>query len=430
MNMRKKRAAALILLVLVMFAQAAAAQTLPGIDCFSPGLMRLSALEAEDAPVAAEAQVTIDKAVYARDLSILASMLSGTTICYEGAGDAERLSILKEGKELFSASLVQGEDGAALEIGGRAYALDSGRAAIEALSGVRLAGYEQAEGVTESLAGVPVLERAPLAGVSGWLEGLCAGDVLLAGFAVTEPFAVKKTMSDDGTRLTRIDISGQIAREGEAPYVVTGFLRQPAGRAPKDTFELVLTQDEKNFIELSYSALRENTVASKNKRGTMNVRTSLKAAGKIAGSRISSRLTVTMKNDWTADGENLDEKITVTATLEHQDGRPGMRMFRLNTVNGKLKNKIHLSTNETDNEVIELGDQVTLELVMDENTCITAGADVHMRLGGAVPDIRIAAETAPADGLQDAIDDEIKALSAALYPYLSKDAKEKAAAGL
>ena len=430
MNMRKMRAAALILLVLAMLAQAAAAQTLPGIECFSPGLVRLSALEAEGAPVAAEAQVTIDKAVYARDLSVLASMLSGTAICYEGAGDAERLSIFKEGNELFSASLVQGEDGAALEIGGRAYALDSGSAAIEALSGVRIPGYDQVEGIAESLAGVPVLERVPLAGICAWLEGLGAGDVLLAGFAVTEPFAVKKTMSDDGTRLTRIDISGQIAREGEAPYVITGFLRQPAGRAPKDTFELVLKRDEKNFFELSYSALRENTVASKNKRGTANVRTSLKAAGKIAGSRISSRLTVTMKNDWTADGENLDEKITVTATLEHQDGRPGMRMFRLNTVNGKLKNKISLSTHETDNEVIELGDQVTLELVMDENTCIAAGADVHMRLGGDAPDIRIAAETAPADGLQDAIDSEIEALSAALYPYLSKDAKEKAAAGL
>ena len=428
--MRKIRAAALILLVLAMAVHAAAAQTLPGIDCFSPGLMRVSALEAEHAPVTAEAQMTIDKAVYARDLSVLASMLSGATIRYEGAGGTERLSILKEGSEVFSATLAGGEDGAALEIGGRAYALDSGRAAIEALSGVKLPGYEQAEGIMESLTGVPMLERVPLADVCAWLEGLCAGDVLLVGFAVTEPFAVKKTMSDDGTRLTRIDISGQIAREGEAPYVITGFLRQPAGRAPKDTFELVLKQDEKNFFELSYSAQRENTVASKNKRGTVNVRTSLKAAGKIAGSRISSRLTVTMKNDWTADGENLGEKIAVTATLEHQDGRPGMRMFRLNTVNGKLKNKISLSTHETANDVIELGDQVTLELVMDDNACITAGADVIMRLGGAAPDIRVASETLPADELPEAIDDEILALSAALYPHLCKDAKEKAAAGL
>ena len=99
-----------------------------------------------------------------------------------------------------------------------------------------------------------------------------------------------------------------------------------------------------------------------------------------------------------------------------------MRMFRLNTVNGKLKNKFSLSTHETANDVIELGDQVTLELVMDDNACITAGADVIMRLGGAAPDIRIASETLPADELPEAIDDEIRAISAALYPHMSMDA--------
>ena len=61
------------------------------------------------------------------------------------------------------------------------------------------------------------------------------------GFAVTEAIALKRTMSDDGTRLTRVDFqSGAIGRGGETPYEITGYMRQPAGRAPKDTFELTV----------------------------------------------------------------------------------------------------------------------------------------------------------------------------------------------
>ena len=430
--MQKKRLFALILLALIMACQAAAAQTLPGIECFSPGLVRVSALEAEHVPVTAEAEVTIDKAMYARDLSVLASMLSGTTIRYEGADGAERLTILKEGGELASFALAQAEDGALLEVGGQVYALESSQAALEALSGLPLDGYGKAEAAIQSLRGVPVLERVPLADVCAWIEGLSPGDKLAAGFAVEQPFSVEKTMSDDGTRLTRIDIDGQIARPGEAPYTVSGFLRQPAGRAPKDTFELTVTQDEKNFFELSYSALRENEVASKNKRGTAIVRTALKAAGKVDGSRITSRLSVTMKNEWTADGEKLDEKITVSAALEHQDGRPGMRMFRLNTVDGKLRNKITLTTHEAGDAVIALGDEITLELVMDENTCLAAGADVRMQLGGERPEIAAAAAAKPADAgtAADAVEAEIRAMAAKLYPHLSENAKEKVSSGL
>lgn len=430
--MRIKRAWLFMLLVLTMIARTAAAQTLPGIDCFSPGLVRLARLEAQRAPVSAEAEIKIDNAMYARDLSVLASMLSGTTIRYEGINGAERLSIVRDGEALSSFALWQGDDRAVVGIGDQAYAAKSAQAALEAVCGAALPGYEKADAALESLRGVPLLERVPLMNVCAWIEGLEAGDAVAAGFAVAQPFSAQRTMSDDGTRLTRIDITGQIAREGEAPYTVSGFLRQPAGRAPKDTFELTITQDEKNFFELSYSALRENEIAGKNKKGTTSVRTSLKIAGKVAGSRISSRLIVTTKNDWTADGESLSEKITVTATLEHQDGRPGMRMFRLNTVEGKLRNKISLTTNETANDVIALRDDVTLELIMDGNTCIAASADARLQMGGGVEAIPTPADAkaATAEEIADAAEREIQSLAAALYPYLSEDAKEKAAGGL
>ena len=215
MNIRIKwKAAAAAVWMLVLLLSSAAAQTLPGIECFSPGLVRVSALEAEGAPVTAEASITIDKAMYARDLSVLGDMLSGMTFSYTGTETEERL-ILSHGGETLAV-----------------YEPDFGAA------------DPLLDGLTQALCGSAILERVPLERVAQWLEGLDAGDSLGFGFAVVEPVRLERTMSDDGTRLTKISfLSGSIARGGQAPYSVTGFMRQPAGRAPKDTFELVLMQD-------------------------------------------------------------------------------------------------------------------------------------------------------------------------------------------
>lgn len=390
--MLKKRVFAVVFLALTALHMCAAAQTLPGIDCFSPGLVKLSALEGAGAPIQAEAEVTLDKAMYARDLSVLSAMLDGTTLVYAGADDEEALTIRRNGETL------------------GVYALPEG----EAMDALNLLG--------EELGGVAILERVPLETLAAWLEGLGTGDALAMGFAVSEPFALERTMSDDGARLTKISITaGSIAREGEAPYAVSGFLRQPAGRAPKDTFELTLTQDEKNFFELSYSAQRENEITKKDKAGTTSVRTMLKAAGKLAGSSISSRLSVTMRNAWTADGENLDEKVSITATLTHQDNRPGLRMKRLNAIEGELRNVIRLTTTEAGSDVIDLTDEITMELVMDSNTVLAGGADVRMRIGGEAPQIADAAPAQQAD---------IERLAGEIYQQLDEDARALISEGL
>ena len=384
----------------------AAAQTLPDNAVFSTGLKRLSQAMAGDPVVTAQAQVSVDDAFYARDLSVLSAMLEGTTLRYQGGGGAAERLFIERGGEMIAQ-----------------YALDNVQ--------IQHAGAAKA---LERLQGTAILERVPLAAVADWLESLQAGDSLPFGFSVTQAVSLRRTMSDDGTRLTRVDLeSGAIAREGEAPYAITGYMRQPAGRAPKDTFELTVARDEQNFFELSYSALRENEVASKNKRGTASVRTALKAAGKVSGSRITSRLSVTMKNEWAADGEKLDEKISISTTLEHQDGRPGMRMFRLNTVNGKHRSKITLTTHESGDNAIALRDETTIELVMDENPFLSAGADVRMQIGGEKPDgakVTAAAVSADDEAVKEAVEAEIRSMAAALYPHLSESAKEKISNGL
>jgi len=387
--MMKKTVWALLACVLLLVCGMAHAQTLPSNEIFSPGLVRLAELEKAQPHVSAQAQVSISKAAYARDLSVLGAMLDGMTIAYEGGTDGETIAFYRGGEELGTYTLPASE------------AMD---------------------GLEAQLLGAAVLERVPLESLAAWLEGLKADDALALGFCVSEPFTLERTMSDDGTRLTKINVKGAIAKEGQAPYVVEGFLRQPAGRAPKDTFELKFTQDEANYIELLYSALRENEVTRKDKEGTASVRTTLKAAGKIAGSGISSRLTVTMKNRWTADGEALSERVSITATLAHEDRTPGRRMQRLNDVAAEVKNVIQLTTSEADSSEIALTDEISVDVTLDSNAFLTAGAEVSMRVGAqaALP----AADAQPID------DAAAKALAQKVYRQLDEKTMETIRKGL
>jgi len=386
--MKKMRMLAALLGILLCLCGPAQALELPGIAVFSPGLKRLAALEKTQPNIEAQAQISIDKAMYARDLSLLQTMLEGTTISYQKSEAGEALTIHRAGEELGAYALAQSETLDALE---------------------------------EKLLGAAVLERVPLVSIADWLEGLAAGDALTFGFAVHEPFALERTMSDDGTRLTKIRITGSIAREGEMPWRISGYLRQPAGRAPKDTFEITLAQDDQNSIELLYSALRENEVTRKNKEGTMSVRTALKAAGKIAGSSVSSRLNVTMKNRWTADGEALSERIAISASLGHTDKTPGRRMQRLNDAAAETKHVIRLRTAEADTS-IELTDEITLDVTLDGNAFLCGSADVRLCAGGEMTQM-------PQDpGAMD--ETSAKALAKEIYRTLDETTKNTLEEGL
>ena len=418
----KKRLMIVLMLALCCLASGALGQTLPGVEVFSPGLVRLCEMAGSGEPVAMRATMTAADIAYARDLSVLASMLSGTTFDYAGWGGfaqgGDRLSIVKNDETLLSLGLDRGETGAVLTLNGQAFAVDLSRA-------------QAALDTADALSGVSILERVPLASVCAWIEGLSVGDALPLGFTVTQAFTVEHTMSDDGTRLTRIDISGSIAREGEMPWVIEGYLRQPAGRSPKDTFELTAVQDADNSLELSYSSLRQSEVTRKDKAGTASVDTTLKVAGTLSGSKVTSRLTVYLRNAWTADGENLSEKITVNAPLGHTDNRPGLRMQRLNDIGAKLRFVLGLTSKEDAQEVIAVSDSATLSIVLDGNTFIDCAADMTFSAGSErAQEEAQTAQPAPQEQLEGALQEAVVSLARALYPTLSESAKNKAESGL
>lgn len=411
----KKRIACLLALALALLAGGALAQTLPSNACFSPGLTRLAEQTAGDPALTLEAAFRAEDALYARDLSVLNAMLDGTTIRYEGgAGRTDALTILRGEDALFSAALTDG----VLRLGDRT--LDVSAIAPPALSKWTAPAF---------LAGAPILERVPLTAIARLLEEAKVDGAPILGVQILPPFDVARTMSDDGARLTRIDVEGSVRAAGRV-WRVKGFLRQPAGRAPKDTFELTATCDEENALELSYSAVRENEIKSKNKQGEARVTTALKIAGKLGGYGVSTRLNVRMRNAWRADGESLDEKITVTASLTHRDQTPGRRMQRLNAVDAESKNVIRLSSKEGE-PIDALTDEAELSIKLDENTFLAGSMALRAKLGGEPPaPVSGAAQAVSLQELRAALDEEAARLSAALFAQLPPEARKKAVKGL
>ena len=412
----------MLLLVLLMAFSCAAEQALPGVEVFSPGLVRLSEKMKEEPAVHMEAGISVADAFYVRDTSVLSAMLEGTAFIYDAApsrqGYAEQLLITREGETLFSGAMTQNM----LAVNGDGFALERGESAEQALAQTLL-GFVQT---------TAILERAPLEEVEAFLLSLEAGQALLGGYAVTQPFTSVRTMSDDGTRLVRINISGGIAKAGEAPWEIKGYLKQPAGRAPKDTFELTATQDEKNWLELSYSSTRQSEITKKNRAGKASVDTHVKIAGEIGGYRVSERLTSYLRNTWTADGENLSEKIVVNMTLSHSDNTPGREMQRMNSAEAKLRNDIRLTTAQAGSETISLTDAITLSLVMDENTVLDLAADTAMTVGATPAKIALpeAQGAKPTEEVEGALARAAQEMARGLYAQLSEKTRAKILEGL
>lgn len=450
--MKKRYFALLMAALLCMGCAAAGAQTLPGVDCFSPGLARVAQALGGGAAVSVTAQVGVENAFYARDLSVLSQMLDGATVTYEGAGSEkdgyDRLTLARGGETLLEGELRYLPDGAELTIDGEAFPVESAGSALAALTGCEALAQDAPQIALPNLTGLSLAERVPLTLIEEWLASLRAGDAFAADLAVVEPFAIKRTMSDDGTRLTKLDIRASIAREGEAPWVIEGYIRQPAGRAPKETLEITVTQDKDNFFEISYSSTRQSSVTRKDKAGEARVDSALKVAGKLAGSGISSRLTVRMTNSWTADGETLSEKIAVTTTLTHQDKTPGRRMLRLNAVEGKLKQTLRLTTAEGDGaeSAYAITDDVTADIQMDSNTFLKGSAALSIAVDGnakATGEAADGARTGVATGgeanerQQDGVADiaeamrrAVEKLASSLYAQLGESTREKIEKGL
>ncbi len=422
----KKTGILLALLLLVMTAACACAQELPGVDCFSPGFVELNERMKQGQAVSAEATLTAEHAFYARDLSVLKTLLDGTTLNYRGGGDTDELTLSRNGETLMRAALTADETQARLMLDGQTMDISELLGLTATPDEAQSAKADFAARIQET----PILERAALTDMADTLENAKAGELLLPSVTVVRPFSVSRTMSDDGERMTKIHVDGSVRMGGEE-WTITGFIRHPGGKAPKDTAELVIEKDERSRLELTYSVLRKSEIEQKNRKGTASVAATFKLAGKIDGYAVHTTLRVNAQNNWTADGEKLNEKITVTATLAHKDNTPGKRMQRLNQVDAVNKNILRITTTDGGDDALNFTDDMSLKIETDGNTFLEGGMKLSVTVGGEAPEA-VGAEAQPADGqtVQAAFDSAVRALSARLYAQLGEKTKQAIADGL
>lgn len=411
----KYKLGAVLALAMVLLAACAGAQQLPGISCFSPGLMQVSEKLREDAVLGIDAELTVENAFYARNLSVLQAMLEGANFHVEAGGGTSALTLLRNGKTLMQAAVTQDGQGTRVNLDGTVYdAATPDEAAWD--------------DVPEFMQSTPILERVPLTEIAVWLEGLQAGDSVGFGAAAASAFDVKRTMSDDGERLTKLDISGGLVIGGKT-WQISGYLRQPGGKSPKDTFELTAKMDEANFLALSYSAARKDEIEQKNRKGKTSVSTMVKSVGKLGGNAVNTVLKVNQKNEWTADGEKLNEKITVSVNMTHKDNTPGKRMQRLNQIDAEGKNVIRITTMETPAERCTFTNEISGKILMDSNTFLEGGVKLNVTVGGEAP-AAVSGEAADEPTLRQAFEQAVQNLSRRLYRQLDEKTQKAVSNGL
>lgn len=418
----KYRLMTVLLLMLCLLFSGAAAQTLPDLTVFSPGLTQMSEKLERGEQVEMTAELAVRDMLYARDLSLLQAMLDGMQLVYSGGGTlregCDALKLIRSGETLFAADLVRNGLNAELSVNDRTFGL----CLPEGFSGIAAAG--------DWISGEAILNRVPLISVCEAVEGLKAGEPLAAGFVVTAPFAVERTMSDDGTRLTKIHISSSVEREGEI-WAVSGFLRQPAGRTPKDTAEITFARDEDNTLTATYSSTRSQSVSQKDKKGRVIVETALSLSGKLGGYGVTTKLKLRMQNDWTADGENLTEKLVMTVTLGHTDRTPGRRMQRLNDASAKLRCEMTVKSQDAAKAPVLIDEKSSLSLVFDGNTFLDVSVEGDVQVGG---EARLAAlagvPVSSKEEIGAAFETAAERIAGMIYPRLGREAVSKAENGL
>lgn len=403
----------------------ASAQKLPDVNCFSPGLEAF--FIAADDGLSVRADFDVGSALYARDLTVLGDMLSGTSFLYDGAEGFDRLRILKGGDMLLDAARVTDEGGTSLCVDGTLYVPNE---ALLAAAGAVIPG-----GIPAPLAAVGrgIWGRLPLEQIESMLLTLAPGDAFVDGLSVARAFTGKRTLPEDGASMTRLDISGALLTAEGGVMEVDGFFRRPSGREPTDSFELQFVIDEDNLFTVSGSAKRSAKVTRQDQEGTNSVQLRLTSQGRWQGSRIESRVTVHLTNEWVADAQGaLGEAITASLHVGHTDKTPGRRMLRLNDISGDLRTTLQLTTRQ--GQGISAVAAASIELVMDGNTFLDAG--MNAVLAGGFPCEAPDVPPEPGIALKSAEDvralarEKAFALAQALYTRLGESSLAKIRDGL
>ena len=403
------RAALSAALAAVLLAACAAAETLPSADCFSPGTAAMEALTAAGAPVETSLSVSVKKALYIPDTSVLSALFSGLEMrVLNGAEDGEErtaLSLLWNGESVGGACLASDGEGTRIALDGRWFMPASAAALPSAL---RIPGR---------------FDRLPVEWIHDLLASLEPGGA--AAFRLEAPCALHLTDGENGTRL---DVSCTIL-EGEGRWEVSGwFLRGPEG-STLDEAEVRAERDGDNSLLFSYRAqLRHTGKGSAGGSETATIKAELK--GKRGGYDLSGTANVTRKNAWTNRDGSLDEKITVSGSFRWRDKTPLSRHWNLGSDSVALKETIRVHT-PAGGAPAEWTDDAALTVETDGGTFFSGGWKLSAAPAEALPELPGGETVRVTDAeLFRAIREEAERTAARIYRRMDEKTKKRVTKGL
>ena len=194
---------------------------------------------------------------------------------------------------------------------------------------------------------------------------------------------------------------------------------------------MIFAQDEDNTLTATYSSTRSQSVSQKDKKGRVIVDTSLQLSGKLGGYGVTTKLRVRAQNDWTADGENLSEKMVITVTLGHTDRTPGRRMQRLNDMSAKLRCEMTVQSEEIGSAPVAIAEETSLSATFDGNTFLDVSAEGDALIGGeAKAPVLTGAPASSVEEIGAALGEAAERIAKLVYPQLGDGAMSKAEKGL
>ncbi len=409
----------LIVFLLCLFVLPSAAQTLPSVDIPSPGLARLQQMLQSEPVTTLSAAFSADELFHIRDLSLFQTMLEGTQVTITEAETEEGIltaaRITRQGNLLLEMGITQREDGQmALSMEGRSVLIDFS----DFIPDTGL----PADGFSDWISGIPWGTRVPLSTMKELLPAEPRKD-LISGWAVG-PFVSQETWSDDGERLTRLDFSGSVNIGGEE-LKVEGFIRKPGGKSPKDTAEIHVTKDDNNTLTWSRSTSYRSETARKERQGTVTVTHRINCAGKLDGYAVSLTGTVKLTNKWTADGETLGEKETLSVSLKWQDKNPKLTHLHYESGEISMKNSMEMISTETAGSVQTAKDSSTLTIKGRSYTPFSVGIGLQITPGGEIPEMVYAKEKLSGEELADYFEEMMVTVAKRIYALLDQKARDK-----
>lgn len=423
-----RKVAVLFFVLIVFMVTAAYAQTLPSVNCISPGLQKWMN-GAKSGVVTERAAVSVDELFYIPDISVLQNILSGITFqndsVSEGEGSRNRLTLESGGEQL--CSLLWAVDG-------EYFSVSEGEETYRyPLAHLPFVGSEDANSTLNTLKslfpGGSLIERVDMVSLKSALQN---GTLISMIPGLTQKkMDIAETHSDDGLRLTKLDFSGSFTDAANANWSISGKVFKPGGNSPKDVAEIQLLKDDSTQLKLVMSGTYKTETVKKEQKGTVTGNVRVNIDGKWNGYRVTYILGLRVRNDWQADGEALSEKLTITPTLNWTDKTPGRRYMHLNTGEITVKDILQVSTLEERDTADSISEKITLSVIMDANTTLAGALNVVSEIKDRkVPTLPDKIQDADAGKLMEMGNQLAKEISGKVYKSLGENARKKISQGL